>query len=121
MKKTVSSICILTFSFVFLLSLTSCASPEIEFGKSDFILDESIQTTYDAQKYYVDLFGTYFTNADYGDFYCNTDDTEEDYSDDTYTCLLVKDGRNTENVKRFIELANRSLENAALRRFVPHK
>ena len=92
------------------LLLISCSAVQIKFDKSDFILDESIQTTYDAQKYYIDLFGTYFTSADYGDFYCNTDDTEEDYSDDTYTCLLVKDGRNTENVKRFIELANRSLE-----------
>lgn len=107
MKKTVFT---LIFSFAFLLPLISCASPETEFDQLDFILDESIQTTYDAQKYYIDLFGAYFTSADYGDFYCNTDDTEEDYSDDTYTCLLVKDGGNTKNVKRFIELANRNLE-----------
>lgn len=96
--------------FISALLLTSCSAPQIKFDQSDFILDESIQTTYDAQKYYIDLFGAYFTSADYGDFYCNTDDTEEDYSDDTYTCLLVKDGGNTENVKRFIELANHNLE-----------
>lgn len=110
MKKTALAAFILAFSFVFLPALGSCTSPEIEFDQTDFILDASIQTTYDAQKYYMDLFGTYFTSADYGDFYCNIDDTEDDYSDDTYTCLLVKDGKNTENVKRFLALANHSLE-----------
>ena len=55
MKKTVFT---LIFSFAFLLPLISCASPETEFDQLDFILDESIQTTYDAQKYYICLLYT---------------------------------------------------------------
>ena len=78
------------------LPLTSCKA--VHFDESDFVLKEGENHT----KYW-ELYYKYFTDADYGNIIVADNGQYDVY-------FLVEGGAQTENVKRFIELANAELE-----------
>ena len=78
------------------LPLTSCKA--VHFDESDFVLKEG-----ENHKKYRGLYYKYFTDADYGNIAAADNGQYDIY-------FLVEGGAQTENVKRFIELANAELE-----------
>ncbi len=78
------------------LPLTSCKT--VHFNEADFVLKEGENGPESRGLYY-----KYFTDADYGDIVAADNGQYDIY-------FLVEGGAQTENVKRFIELANTELE-----------
>ena len=78
------------------LPLTSCKT--VHFNEADFVLKEG-----ENHKKYRGLYYKYFTDADYGNIAAADNGQYDIY-------FLVEGGAQTENVKRFIELANAELE-----------
>ena len=97
----------LMVSFLFLLPLSACSQPlaeEITFDPEDFTLRERNAADPNAAGHQIlDLFDSYFTDADYGDAYF-------DENGRGLHINIVKGSSQRENIARFIALANAELE-----------
>ena len=98
---------ILFLALVLLLPLSACSQPlaeEITFDPEDFALNEAGKTSASAAGHQLlDLFDSYFTDADYGDAYF-------DENGRGLHINIVKGSSQRENIARFIALANAELE-----------
>ena len=97
----------LMVSFLFLLPLSACSQPlaeEITFDPEDFTLRERNAADPNAAGHQIlDLFDSYFTDADYGGAYF-------DENGRGLHINIVKGSSQRENIARFIALANAELE-----------
>ena len=97
----------LMVSFLFLLPLSACSQPlaeEITFDPEDFTLRERNAADPNAAGHQIlDLFDSYFTDADYGGAYF-------DENGGGLHINIVKGSSQRENIARFIALANAELE-----------
>ena len=97
----------LMISFLFLLPLSACSQPlaeEITFDPEDFTLRERNAADPNAAGHQIlDLFDSYFTDADYGGAYF-------DENGGGLHINIVKGSSQRENIARFIALANAELE-----------
>ena len=97
----------LMVSFLFLLPLSACSQPlaeEITFDPEDFTLRERNAADPNAAGHQIlDLFDSYFTDADYGGAYF-------DENGRGLHINIVKGSSQRENIARFIALADAELE-----------
>ena len=97
----------LMVSFLFLLPLSACSQPlaeEITFDPEDFTLRERNAADPNAAGHQIlDLFDSYFTDADYGGAYF-------DENGGGLPINIVKGSSQRENIARFIALADAELE-----------
>ena len=97
----------LMVSFLFLLPLSACSQPlaeEITFDPEDFTLPERNAADPNAAGHQIlDLFDSYFTDADYGGAYF-------DENGGGLHINIVKGSSQRENIARFIALADAELE-----------
>ena len=96
MKKYIKPIFFVILCLAVCLPFTACKA--VHFDESDFVLEER-----DSHTKYRSLYYKYFTDADFGGIFASDNRHYDIY-------FLVEGGAQTENVKRFIELANAELE-----------
>jgi len=101
---------LISLSLILLLSFSACTqkpqplADEITFNPNDFVLKDAGKISENAAGHQIiDLFDSYFTDADYGDAYFGENGSGLHLN-------LVKGSSQRENIARFVELADAELE-----------